>query len=41
MVISIEYRRGAENKFPAAFEDAYAATQFINNAGTKAATQAA
>ena len=35
MVISVEYRKGPENKFPAAHEDAYAATQFVlNNAGT-------
>ena len=29
IVISVEYRKGPENKFPAAHEDAYAATQYI------------
>ena len=29
VVISVDYRRAPENKFPAAVEDAYAATQYI------------
>ena len=31
VVISVEYRKGPENKFPAAHEDAYAATQYVLN----------
>lgn len=31
VVVSVEYRKGPENRFPAAHEDAYAATQFILN----------
>lgn len=29
VVVSVEYRKGPENKFPAAHEDAYAATQYV------------
>lgn len=33
VVVSVQYRKGPENRFPAAHEDAYAATQYvINNA---------
>ena len=31
VVISVEYRKGPENRFPAAHEDAYAATQYVLN----------
>lgn len=35
IVVSVEYRKAPENKFPAAAEDAYAATQWaINNAAS-------
>ncbi|MBC8101576.1 MAG: alpha/beta hydrolase, partial [Cytophagales bacterium] len=34
VVVSVEYRKGPENRFPAAHEDAYAALQYVaNNAG--------
>ena len=35
VVISVDYRRAPENKFPAAPEDAYAATQYVMGEGAK------